>query len=106
MSRMSKGLPLFPNALKLLKFKPGKVKTHTARKAGARILTKQKKRANPNDYYAYRSAEISFQAGACDAARKMEGRRFLVRDIPMILVPDCTSTNCKCSYVRYKDRRS
>jgi hypothetical protein len=54
----------------------------------------------------YRSAEIVFEECACDAVMTISGTRFLVNDVPRIPVSDCTLPNCKCSYVRYNDRRS
>lgn len=42
---------------------------------------------------------------ACEAVRKLEGQRFLVRDVPSIPLPDCDAPECKCSYERFKDRR-
>ena len=37
--------------------------------------------------------------------KRIAGQRFLVRDVPPIPVPDCDSPECRCTYVRYKDRR-
>ena len=106
MDRTPKGSLFFPGVLKKLYPRPTKVKAGSARKTSARMHTKKKQRANPDQANAYRSAEIECQDCACDAAKKLAGTRFLLSDVPLIPVPDCTSPNCKCSYTRYKDRRS
>ena len=106
MDRTPKGSSFFPGVFKMLYSKPTRVKAQTARKASARINAKQKQRGNLDQADAYRSAEIEFEDSACDAVKKLEGTRFLLSDVPLIPVPDCTLPDCKCSYIRYKDRRS
>ena len=70
-------------------------------------MRKTSRLTNSGQAYPYRSASISFEkcTNACEAVREIEGTRFLVQSVPTIPVPDCTSRNCKCSYVRHKDRR-
>ena len=106
MDRTSKGSSFFPGILKKLYSRPTPVKTGTARKTSARIHTKRQQRANMDQADDYRSAEIQIQDCACDAVKKLGGTRFLLGDVPLIPVPDCTSSECKCSYTKYKDRRS
>jgi hypothetical protein len=105
MNKTPRGLSAFAASLGFLQHSPTKVKTHKAKKTSARILTKRSKSATPERSYTHRAAEIASGECACDAVRKVEGRRFLVNDVPPIPVPDCTSLNCKCSYIRYNDRR-
>lgn len=106
MSRERRGSSFFSSAFGFLKNKPTRVKTNTARKAGARILKKGGNQVGKANSGNYRAAEIVFEECACDAVVTLSGRRFLVNEVPRIPVPDCTLPNCKCSYVRYKDRRS
>ena len=97
MNRVPKGPSLFSGTLGLFKKKPKRVATHTSSKASAQIVRKK----SP-----YNAAAIAFEECACQSVRDLKRRRFLVRDIPPIPVPDCTSMNCACTYVRYNDRRS
>ena len=105
MHKTPRGSSLFPGVLKFFKHQPSKVKTQAARKHSARILAKGKKQPIPDKPDAYSSAEIKFKDCACDAVKEMAGKRFLSRDVPLIPLPDCTSPNCKCTYIRHKDRR-
>ena len=105
MNKSPRGLSAFAASLGFLNNKPTKVKTHSAKKASARIVAKHNKSANPDRSYTHRAASITFKECACDAVKKLEGRRFLVNDVPSIPVPDCTSPNCNCSYTRHNDRR-
>ena len=102
MNKGQKGSSLLSGAFKFLKSKPTRVKTHTARKAGAEMRVRQEKQPS----YPYRAAEIVCEEFACDAVKNMAGNRFLLRDVPLIPIPDCTSPNCECSYIRYNDRRN
>ena len=105
MNKTPRGSSLFPGVLNFFKHQPSKVKTQTVRKRSARILAEGKKQAAPDKPDAYRSAEIKFKDCACDAVKEMEGKRFLSCEVPLIPLPDCTSPNCKCTYIRHKDRR-
>lgn len=106
MNKAPTGLSALAASLGFLNHRPTKLKTQTARKTSTRILAKKNKSASPNKSSAHRAAEIAFDECACEAARQIEGKRFLVCDVPPIPVPDCTSANCQCSYVRHNDRRS
>ena len=105
MNKTPRGSSLFPGVLNFFKHQPSKIKTQTVRKRSARVLAKGNKQAAPDEPGAYRSAEIQFQDCACDAVKEMEGKRFLSREVPLIPLPDCTSSDCKCTYIRHKDRR-
>ena len=54
----------------------------------------------------FHAVSIKFAANACDAAREMEGRRFLSGAAPKIPLPDCDASECKCRFIHHKDRRS
>ena len=105
MNKTPRGSSLFPGVLNFFKHQPAKIKTQTVRKRSARVLAKGKKQATPDKPGAYCSAEIKFQDCACDAVKKLEGKRFLSSEVPLIPLPDCTSPNCKCTYIRHQDRR-
>lgn len=51
---------------------------------------------------------VSIRPGleACDAARGLEGQRFLSEAAPPIPLPSCDSRNCQCRFVHFADRRS
>jgi len=105
MSRTTKGTSIFSGALGLFQSRPRKISRAAASRNGTRALSKKqgKGRSGPNPY---QSAEIEFDPQcACDAVKRIAGRRFLVRDVPTIPVPDCDVTGCKCTYIRFKDRR-
>ena len=105
MKRTNKGSSIFSEALGLFQPKPTKVKSRTARKSGAKILTKRNGRSRRAGVVNFRAAEIEFEDCACDAVKALGGQRLLLREVPRIPVPDCDKPNCTCSYVRYNDRR-
>ena len=106
MNKAQTGLSALAASLGFQNNRPTRLKAQTARKTSARILAKKNKSASPNKSYAHSAAEIAFDECACEAARQIEGKRFLVRDVPPIPMPDCTSASCQCSYMRHNDRRS
>jgi hypothetical protein len=52
------------------------------------------------------SVEIRTRAGACDAARALEGQRFLAKDAPALPLPACTAGKCTCTFSKLPDRRT
>lgn len=55
----------------------------------------------------YRAAEVvPCSAGSCHAARSVEGKRFLEREVPMLPLRDCDRPDCECTYRRHPDRRA
>jgi hypothetical protein len=56
-----------------------------------------------NPYHA-----VSVLAGphSCEAAKEIEGRRFLSSGAPMLPLKACTQSTCHCRYVHHSDRRS
>lgn len=54
----------------------------------------------------YHAVSIKFSSSACDAAKEMEGRRFLSTAAPRLPLAGCQALNCNCRFVHHKDRRS
>ena len=54
----------------------------------------------------YHAVSIKFATNACQAAKEMEGRRFLSTAAPKLPLPDCDAAECSCRFVHHKDRRS
>jgi hypothetical protein len=50
--------------------------------------------------------EIRIRSGACDAARRLEGQRFLAKDAPALPLPACAAAQCSCSFGKLSDRRT
>ena len=55
---------------------------------------------------AYHAVSIKFASSACQAAKDLEGRRFLSSAAPRLPLPECDVLECKCRFVHHKDRRS
>ena len=55
---------------------------------------------------AYHAVSIKFDTNACNAAKALEGRRFLSTAAPKLPLPDCDVLDCKCRFVHHKDRRT
>lgn len=53
----------------------------------------------------YHAVSLKFPPSACDAAKAMEGERYLSAEAPNIPLPECDAATCKCRYVHHKDRR-
>jgi len=64
--------------------------------------------ATPKDtsHSAYHAVSIKFDSHACQAAKEMEGRRFLASAAPRLPLPECSGLECRCHFVHHKDRRS
>jgi len=54
----------------------------------------------------YHAVAIKYSENACDAAKAMTGRRFLVRAAPSLPLPECDFPTCRCKFAQYDDRRS
>ncbi len=54
----------------------------------------------------FHAVSIQTANGACDAARSMQGKRYLSSAAPRIPLPDCDATVCKCRFLHHADRRS
>ncbi len=42
----------------------------------------------------------------CPPAEKLQGRRFLVNEAPLLPLADCSYPKCNCRYVHHSDRRT
>ena len=54
----------------------------------------------------YPAVSIQCSGTECQAARGIQGIRFLGMDAPSLPLNDCTSPRCNCKYYHYSDRRS
>lgn len=55
---------------------------------------------------AFHAVSIKCDAKACEAAKKMSGRRFLSTAAPRLPLPDCNALECRCRFAHHKDRRA
>jgi hypothetical protein len=83
-------------------------KTQTPQKSVSSI----KKASSPNKSPKTKSATQNYRcvvikAGLmqCKAVDKYKSKRLLTSEAPVLPVPGCDSTECKCKFVRYEDRR-
>ena len=53
----------------------------------------------------FHAVSIKFEDSACNAAKKLEGKRFLSSAAPRFPLPDCDVLECKCRFIHHKDRR-
>jgi len=64
------------------------------------------KRGADTETSEYHAVAIRIQPYACDAARKLEGKRFLASEAPRLPLPECDRDRCDCRFQHYADRRS
>jgi hypothetical protein len=50
--------------------------------------------------------EIRTRSGACRAAQTLHGKRFLAKNAPTLPLPECTATQCACTFSKLADRRT
>ena len=55
---------------------------------------------------AYHAVAIRADGNCCDAARRLQGTRFLSTEAPPLPLPDCDAAECTCRFAHYNDRRS
>ena len=55
---------------------------------------------------AYHAVSIKFSNSACNAAKDMEGRRFLSTAAPKLPLAGCQNPDCSCRFVHHRDRRA
>lgn len=53
----------------------------------------------------YHCVAIKPRSDACEAVRRLEGKRFLADEAPHIPLVGCTVAACRCMYMHYEDRR-
>lgn len=54
----------------------------------------------------FHAVSIKFLGGACEAVKKLEGKRFLSSAAPTLPLPDCDVDACKCRFIHHQDRRA
>ena len=54
----------------------------------------------------FAAVEIRPRSGACDAARALQGQRFLSNEAPPLPLAGCTAAKCSCSFAKLTDRRT
>lgn len=53
----------------------------------------------------FRCTSIKPGGNACEAAKNLEGKRFLHSDVPHLPLTDCSAAQCSCKYNHHDDRR-
>lgn len=53
----------------------------------------------------YHAVTLLLPANACDAAKALNGERFLAADAPIFPVERCDVRSCNCGYEHHDDRR-
>jgi hypothetical protein len=53
----------------------------------------------------YHAVSLQFSDSACEAAKALEGKRFLSGAAPRIPLPECDVQECKCRFIHHDDRR-
>ena len=55
----------------------------------------------------YSGVQINMVAEeCCQAARELQGQRFLDHEVPMLPLNGCDAVECRCAYERFDDRRT
>lgn len=62
--------------------------------------------ADPRATSKFHAVSIKFVGSACEAVRKLEGKRFLSGAAPTLPLPDCDVDACKCRFIHHQDRRA
>jgi len=73
------------------------------------VLRSRAKAADAPDKPRYKYEGLAFKGDAhcCQAAKKMDGRRFLIAEAPKVPLADCPDPAlCRCKMRHIKDRRS
>jgi len=53
----------------------------------------------------YSSVSLMLSKNCCSSAQNMAGARFLKKEAPQLPLANCTTTPCKCGFIRHEDRR-
>lgn len=72
------------------------------RKRGEQPVAPEKKKVARR----FGAVEIHTRSGCCEAARSLEGQRFLAKQAPALPLPDCTAAQCSCKFGKLTDRRT
>lgn len=54
---------------------------------------------------AFRAVSVRTGTGPCDAARSLNGKRFLGHEAPHLPLAGCDAVRCQCRYAHHNDRR-
>ena len=54
----------------------------------------------------FHAVSVQSASSACEAAKSIEGKRFLSSAAPRIPLPECDVRECKCRFIHHADRRS
>jgi hypothetical protein len=68
--------------------------------------TKAESRPEPKKHNKYQAVAIQYSENACDAAKVMTGRRYLINEAPRLPLADCDFGDCRCKFAYHDDRRS
>jgi hypothetical protein len=71
-------------------------------------LFRSKKRPSPptREVDPYHAVSILPGQGACPAAYRLSGIRFLSRNAPRLPLPSCDCEHCACRFKHHQDRRA
>jgi hypothetical protein len=75
-------------------------------KAGQAAGQAQLERRASQSNSEYHAVAIRSSSNACEAARELEGVRFLASEAPKLPLPACDRPHCECRFQHYEDRRS
>ncbi len=54
----------------------------------------------------FHAVSIQTMNSACEAAKSLQGKRYLAGAAPRIPLAECDATECKCRFIHHADRRS
>lgn len=76
------------------------------RRQAAGTKDAQPEKRSSSSKQGFHAVSIKFSSNACNAAREMDGRRFLSTAAPKLPLADCDVLECNCRFVHHKDRRA
>ncbi len=53
----------------------------------------------------YHAVSLSLSSNACEAAKALNGKRFLATEAPIFPIDGCDVASCSCGYRHFDDRR-
>ena len=80
------------------------IRRRQAKQLEAALKADRRKTVTKNT--AYHAVAIRVNGSCCDAARELQGHRFLSNEAPALPLPECTAADCNCRFAHYDDRRS
>jgi len=64
-----------------------------------------RQRTAPSGNSAFHAVSLRYNPNSCQAARDLDGQRFLATAAPRIPLPGCDAAECNCRFTHHKDRR-